>query len=69
MPTYEYLCDTQCGGCGHKFEIQQSFKDDALIECPQCKEKKLRRLFGTPGLIFIGSGFFCNDYPKEGQGK
>ena len=33
MPTYEYACTK----CGHQFEIVQSFSDDALTKCPECK--------------------------------
>lgn len=65
MPTYEYLCDPEDGGCGHKFEEMQSFKDEALTTCPECKEEKLKRLFGTPGFIFVGSGFYETDYKRQ----
>lgn len=57
MPVYEYLCDSEEGGCGHRFEEQQSFADEALTKCPGCKKKKLRRVYGTPALLFIGSGW------------
>jgi putative FmdB family regulatory protein len=62
MPTYDYVCD----GCGHAFEEWQSFKDDALTNCPKCAEPKLRRLFGGgAAIIFKGSGFYETDYRKE----
>ncbi|MBS3942341.1 MAG: zinc ribbon domain-containing protein, partial [Actinobacteria bacterium] len=32
MPTYEYACRD----CGEHLEVVQSFKDDALTECPSC---------------------------------
>ena len=61
MPTYDYKCD----GCGHTFEEWQSFKDDVLTQCPACKKKKLRRLFGGgAGIIFKGSGFYETDYRR-----
>lgn len=66
MPTYAYVCDKEEGGCGHEFDEVQSFNDEPLKKCPQCKKNRLRRVFGSPGLIFIGSGFYCNDY---GAGK
>jgi putative FmdB family regulatory protein len=69
MPTYEYLCDPDHGGCGHKFDEMQSFKDEPLTDCPECKKKKLRRLFGVPGLIFVGSGFYVNDYGRGSGGS
>jgi len=56
MPTYEYACTK----CGHQFEIVQSFSDDALTKCPECKGK-LRKVFGSVGIVFKGSGFYKND--------
>ena len=57
MPTYEYRCKS----CAHEFEIQQSFSDDPLTECPQCKGE-LRKVFGNVGISFKGSGFYKNDH-------
>ncbi len=56
MPTYDY----KCRDCGHAFEIQQSFSDDALTECPECAGS-LRKVFGSIGISFKGSGFYKND--------
>jgi putative FmdB family regulatory protein len=62
MPTYDYVCDA----CGHQFEEFQSFSDEPLKKCPECKKKKLRRLFGTgAGIIFKGSGFYETDYRSD----
>lgn len=62
MPTYDYECDA----CGHTFEEWQSFKDEPLTQCPACKKKKLRRLFGGgAAIIFKGSGFYETDYRKD----
>ena len=47
MPTYDY----RCKDCGHEFEIQQSFSDDALTECPQCGGS-LRKVFSAVGIAF-----------------
>lgn len=61
MPTYDYVCD----GCDHAFEQWQSFHDDHLTTCPQCKKKKLRRLIGTgAAILFKGSGFYETDYNR-----
>ncbi|OGV50302.1 MAG: FmdB family transcriptional regulator [Lentisphaerae bacterium GWF2_52_8] len=66
MPTYDYKCTS----CGHELEVFQSIKADPLTECPACKKKKLRRLFGTgAGIIFKGSGFYCTDYRSENYRK
>ncbi len=66
MPTYDYVCDA----CGHKFELFQSIKDDAIRKCPECKKLKLRRLFGTgAALVFKGSGFYQTDYRSDSYKK
>lgn len=66
MPTYEYLCTK----CGHQFEQFQSITSSSLRKCPSCGKQTLKRLIGSGGgLIFKGSGFYCNDYkPKPTPG-
>ncbi|MDH3005171.1 MULTISPECIES: FmdB family zinc ribbon protein [Gordonia] len=56
MPTYSYACTE----CDNKFDIVQSFSDDALTECPQCTGR-LRKLFNSVGIVFKGSGFYRTD--------
>jgi putative FmdB family regulatory protein len=56
MPTYEYACK----GCGEHLEVVQSFKDDPLTTCPHC-EGELRKVFGSIGIAFKGSGFYKTD--------
>jgi putative FmdB family regulatory protein len=56
VPTYQY----QCTECGEPLEIQQSFTDDALTECPVCGGR-LRKVFNAVGVVFKGSGFYVND--------
>ena len=56
MPTYEYACTA----CGHRLEAVQKFTDDALTECPEC-DGKLRKVFGAPGIVLKGSGFYKTD--------
>jgi putative FmdB family regulatory protein len=58
MPTYVYACDT----CGKQFEKFQSFKEDALQECP-CEQKSnaIRRVFQPAGIVFKGSGWYVTD--------
>jgi putative FmdB family regulatory protein len=57
MPTYEYRCKS----CGEHLEVVQSFKDQALTVCPACGEEQLRKVFGSIGISFKGSGFYKND--------
>jgi putative FmdB family regulatory protein len=61
MPTYDFVCDA----CGHTFEEWQSFNDEPLTKCPQCKKNKVRRLIGTgAAVVFKGSGFYETDYKR-----
>lgn len=57
MPTYEY----RCKACGHELEIVQAFTDDALTRCEACGADQLRKVFGSVGISFKGSGFYKND--------
>jgi putative FmdB family regulatory protein len=56
MPTYAYACTA----CDHRFEAVQSFSDDALTACPECGGR-LRKVFGSVGVVFKGSGFYRTD--------
>ena len=56
MPTYSYRCTE----CDNAFDIHQAFTDDSLTECPVCGGR-LRKVFGTVGVSFSGSGFYRND--------
>jgi putative FmdB family regulatory protein len=56
LPTYEYACKA----CGHRLEAVQKFTDDALTVCPECGGA-LRKVFGAPGIVLKGSGFYKTD--------
>lgn len=58
MPTYVYACTNP--DCAHQFDAIQAFTDDALTECPVCGQR-LRKVFGSVGVVFKGSGFYRND--------
>lgn len=62
MPTYQYACTA----CGHRFEAVQSFTDASLSECPECSGK-LRKLFGSVGVVFKGPGFYRTDSRADGK--
>ena len=70
MPTYEYACRE----CGQHVEVVQSFRDDPLTICPNCRGM-LRKVYGAAGIIFKGSGYYVNDSRKsaakgaDGAGK
>jgi putative FmdB family regulatory protein len=56
MPTYDYACLA----CAHRFDAVQSMSDEPLAVCPQCGGR-VRRVFGTVGVTFKGSGFYRTD--------
>ncbi|HMC51122.1 MAG TPA: FmdB family zinc ribbon protein [Acidimicrobiales bacterium] len=56
MPTYEYVCKQ----CGEHVEVVQSFRDEPLATCANCGGP-LRKVFGSIGITFKGSGFYRTD--------
>ena len=58
MPTYQYACTNPEGK--HEFEVVQSFSDAPVSECPQC-EAPVRKVYGSVGVVFKGSGFYRTD--------
>jgi len=56
VPTYSYACTE----CDNRFDAVQAFSDDALTTCPECSGR-LRKLFGSVGVVFKGSGFYRTD--------
>ncbi len=65
MPTYQYACTDPA--CDHRFEQFQSFTDAALTDCPVCSSR-LRKVYGSVGVVFKGSGFYRNDSRAEANG-
>jgi putative FmdB family regulatory protein len=58
VPTYEYACTNPEGK--HEFEVVQSFSDAPVSECPQCGAP-VRKVYGSVGVVFKGSGFYRTD--------
>jgi putative FmdB family regulatory protein len=58
MPTYQYACTN--AECGHRFEQVQAFTDAAITGCPQCADR-VRKVYGSVGVVFKGSGFYRTD--------
>lgn len=56
MPTYEFYCDPDEGGCGHVIEITCSYSDKDKSRpksCPKCRKRKaLIEIFGGAS-VFI----------------
>ena len=62
MPTYEYACTNPDGK--HEFEVVQSFSDAPITECPECGFP-VRKVYGSVGVVFKGSGFYRTDSRKS----
>ncbi len=58
---YEY----KCAKCGDVFELIQKFSDEPLKEHPGCGGA-VERLVSAAALQFKGSGWYVNDYGKNG---
>ena len=58
MPTYQYACTNPDGK--HQFEVVQSFTDASVSECPECGSP-VRKVYGSVGVVFKGSGFYRTD--------
>ena len=61
MPTYQYACTDPEGK--HEFELVQSFTDAPVSECPECGAP-VRKVYGSVGVVFKGSGFYRTDSRK-----
>ena len=62
MPTYQYACTNAEGK--HEFELVQSFTDAPVSECPECGAS-VRKVYGSVGVVFKGSGFYRTDSRKS----
>ena len=62
MPTYQYACTNAEGK--HEFELVQSFTDAPVSECPECGAP-VRKVYGSVGVVFKGSGFYRTDSRKS----
>ncbi len=58
MPVYTYRCEN----CGVQFERQQSFTDEPLKTCPECRKKTLKKVISPVRVVFKGSGFYATDH-------
>ena len=62
MPTYQYACTNT--SCGNRFELVQAFTDPSVTECPVCGQA-VRKVYGSVGVVFKGSGFYRTDSRAE----
>jgi putative FmdB family regulatory protein len=62
VPTYQYACTNP--EVKHEFEVVQSFSDPAVSICPEC-DAPVRKVYGSVGVVFKGSGFYRTDSRKS----
>jgi putative FmdB family regulatory protein len=62
VPTYQYVCTSP--EVKHEFEVVQSFSDPAVATCPECGAP-VRKVYGSVGVVFKGSGFYRTDSRKS----
>ena len=65
MPVYTYRCES----CGVQFERHQSFHDEPLKTCPECRKKTLKKVITSSRIIFKGSGFYATDHRSASGGS
>ena len=61
MPIYQY----KCRNCGANIEKMQSIGAEPLVECPECHQLTLKKVFQPAGIIFKGSGWYITDSKKS----
>jgi putative FmdB family regulatory protein len=66
MPTYQYACTSEA--CGLRFERVQAFTDPAVSDCPDCSGR-VRKVYGSVGVVFKGSGFYRTDSRNAKSGE
>jgi putative FmdB family regulatory protein len=66
VPTYQYVCSNPDGK--HEFEVVQSFTDAPVAECTVCSAP-VRKVYGSVGVVFKGSGFYRTDSRAGSNGS
>src|SRR3954466_4057075 len=66
VPPYQYVCTTPDEK--HEFERVQSFTDEPVSECPVCGSP-VRKVYGSVGVVFKGSGFYRTDSRAAASSK
>lgn len=61
MPIYEYMCEH----CQHAMEVMQQINDSPLKQCPECKEKALRKIISAVSFRLKGTGWYETDFKNK----
>jgi len=62
MVVYEY----ECTRCGYAWEERLPMGTPMPTHCPDCKCRRVRKVFSPPAIQFKGEGFHANDYDSHG---
>lgn len=57
MPLYDYIADTDNGGCAHcglPFEVMRKLSEPELATCPHCGGP-VKRIISAPGIAIGGA--------------
>lgn len=63
MPAYDYQCEV----CGHRFEATHGINEQGPKTCPECKKRRVRRVFAAPALHMHYSPM--HPRAKRGRGR
>ena len=63
MPIYEYYCTR----CSHKEDVLQKFGEPAIVKCPECQKKTLKKKISAPGFQLKGTGWYETDFKDKGK--
>ena len=63
----EGLC--RCQACGHEFETMQKISEDALKDCPECQQSRLKKLISAAGFQLKGNGWYATDFKDQKGAK
>jgi putative FmdB family regulatory protein len=65
MPVYTYRCEN----CNNQFDQQQSFSEEPLNICPECKKRALRKIYRPAQVLFKGSGYYVTDNRSSSKSR
>ena len=63
MPIYEYRCES----CEHRLEKLQKMSEGDLVDCPECKRPRLKRLVSAAAFRLKGGGWYETDFKQDNK--
>jgi putative FmdB family regulatory protein len=65
MPFYEY----ECQACKYYTEVMQKISEKALVKCPSCGKRALKKLVSAPVFRLKGAGWYETDFKTDKENK